>query len=67
MVEVAKRRSLYLLEVLIVSNQVEVIKAMQKAGFETKAVFEDHFILPDGELFDVTYMTLRLKPPEDEF
>ena len=66
-VEIAKRRSLFLLEVQIVSNQVEVIKSMQKIGFEQKTVFDDYFILPDGELRDITYMTLRLRSSDDDY
>jgi RimJ/RimL family protein N-acetyltransferase len=67
LVEIAKRRSLYLIEVQIVSNQVEVIKSFQRIGFEQKAVFEDYFILPDGELKDITYMTLRLRSSDDDY
>jgi acetyltransferase len=67
LVEIAKRRSLYILEVQIVSNQVEVIKSMQKIGFEQKTVFEDYFILPDGELKDITHMILRLRSPDDDY
>jgi acetyltransferase len=66
-VEIAKRRSLYLLEVQTVTELVHDIKAMQKAGFETKAVFEDYFMLPDGELRDIVLLTMKLRTTEDEF
>ncbi|MCI0521548.1 MAG: GNAT family N-acetyltransferase, partial [Chloroflexi bacterium] len=67
LVDLARRRSLYMLEVQIVSDQVEVIKAMHKAGFETVCTFEDYFILPDGELRDIAHLVLRLRTIEDEF
>ncbi len=67
LIEIAKRRSIYLLEVQSIRDLVYDIKAFQKAGFETKCVFEDYFILPDGELRDVVHLTLRLRTTEDEF
>lgn len=67
LIDLARRRSLYLLEVQIVSDQVAVIKAMHKAGFETVCTFEDYFMLPDGELRDIVHLILRLRTVEDEF
>ncbi len=56
-----------MLEVQIISEQVEVIKAMQKMGFQPVCTFEDYFMLPDGELRDVVHLVLRLRKVEDEF
>lgn len=67
LVEIAKRRSLYILEVQTVTELVHDIKAMQKTGFEIKCTFDDHFMLPDGELRDIVYMVMRLRAVEDEF
>lgn len=67
LIELARKRSIYLLEVQIVNEQVEVIKAMTKAGFENVCTFEDYFMLPDGELRDVVHLVLRLRRIEDEF
>lgn len=67
LIELARKRSLYLLEVHIVSDQVEVNKAMHKAGFEAVCTYEDYFMLPDGELRDVNHLILRLRTVEDEF
>jgi len=66
-IDIAKRRSIYLLEVQIVNEQVEVIKAMHKAGFELVCNFEDYFMLPDGELRDIAHLIMRLRRVEDEF
>ncbi|MBN1148760.1 MAG: GNAT family N-acetyltransferase [Anaerolineales bacterium] len=67
LIDLGRRRSLYILEVQIVSDQIEVIKAMRKAGFEIVCTFEDYFTLPDGELRDISHLILRLRAAEDEF
>ena len=66
-IEIARKRNIHLLEVQIISDQVEVIKAMQKVGFKPVCTFEDYFMLPDGELRDVVLLLLRLHKVEDEF
>jgi L-amino acid N-acyltransferase YncA len=67
LIDIAKRRSLYILEVEIVSDQTHIIKAFQNAGFELKCVFEDYFMLPDGELRDLAHLILRLRTEDDQF
>jgi RimJ/RimL family protein N-acetyltransferase len=67
LIDLAKRRSLYMLEVEIVSDQTHIIKAFQKAGFTLKCVFDDYFMLPDGELRDLAHLILRLRVEEDQF
>jgi len=67
LIDQARRRNLYLLEVQVVSPHADHIKAMQQVGFKTMCTFEDYFMKPDGDLVDVTYMTLRLRAPEQEF
>lgn len=60
-IDLAKRRSLYLLEVQIVSDQTPIIRAFQNYGFEIKTIYEDYFIFPDGDLADVAHLILHLK------
>lgn len=67
LVDIAKRRSLYLLEVQIVSNLVNDIKALQKAGFTINCTIGDYFMLPDGELRDIVQLLMRLRAEEEEF
>lgn len=67
LIDIARKRNIYLLEVQVVSDHVEVIKAFHKAGFETACTFEEYFLLPDGELRDVVHLILRLRRVEDEF
>jgi acetyltransferase len=67
LVDVARKRSIYIVDAQVVSDHVEVIKALQKAGFEALCSFEGYFMLPDGELRDVVHLMLRLRKTEDEF
>ncbi len=67
LIDVARKRSIYIVEAQVVIDHVEVIKALQKAGFESLCTFEDYFMLPDGELRDVVHLMLRLRRTEDEF
>jgi len=67
LIELARRRSLYLLDVFIVSDSTQLIRAFHNAGFETKCIIEDYFMLPDGGLKDINHMILRLRAAEEEF
>jgi L-amino acid N-acyltransferase YncA len=67
LIEHAKRRSLYILEVQVVRDLVNDIKAFQKAGFQIQCTFEDFFMMPDGELCDVVYLTHRLRAEAADF
>lgn len=67
LVELAKRHNLYLIEAQIPSDQTPIIRSFQNLGFEPKTVFDDYFMLPDGDLRDVTHLILRLRGSEDQF
>jgi len=67
LIDMAKKKSLYLLEVQVVRDLANDIKAMQKVGFEPCCTLEDYFMLPDGELRDTVVMILRLRNLEGEF
>ncbi len=67
LIDIAKRRSLYMLEVQAVRDLSNDIKAMEKVGFKVHCTFEDYYMLPDGELRDVVHMILRLRSQEGEF
>jgi len=67
LIEIARRRNLYLLEAQIVTDQAPVIKAFKNLGFTQQCVLEDYFMLPDGELRDVAHLVLRLREPGGEF
>lgn len=67
LIDLAKRRSIYMLEAQIISDQTSVIKAFQNLGFELKCILEDYFMLPDGELKDIAHLILRLRDVGEEF
>ena len=67
LVELARRRNLYVLEVDSPTDRTHDIKAFQNEGFQMKCVFEDYFMLPDGDLLDVARLVLRLRASEGQF
>ena len=67
LIELARKQNLYLLEGKVVANQVNVIKAFQNLGFKLQCTFEDYFMLPDGDLLDVVFLMLYLRPKGEEF
>jgi RimJ/RimL family protein N-acetyltransferase len=67
LIDLARRRNIFMIEAQIINDQTTTIKAFQKLGFEMKCVLEDYFILPDGELRDVAHLILRLRDSGGEF
>jgi L-amino acid N-acyltransferase YncA len=67
LIELAKKHNLYMLEAQIPSDQTPNIRSFQNLGFESKAHFDDYFMLPDGDLRDVTHLILRLRASDDQF
>jgi RimJ/RimL family protein N-acetyltransferase len=67
LIELAKRHNLHLLEVEIVSDQHHIIRSFQSLGFETRCIYEDYFMLPDGDLRDVAHLILKLRESEEQF
>jgi RimJ/RimL family protein N-acetyltransferase len=66
-IELARKRGLYLLEVQMVSDQSHYIKAFQNAGFVQKFNLEDYFMQPNGDLRDICLLMIRLRPSDEEF
>ncbi len=66
-IDIARKKGLFMLEVQVVSDQIEVIKAMKNSGFEKACTFENYFMFPDGELRDIIHLILHLRKVEDEF
>jgi len=67
LVDVARKQDLHILFAEAVTEQTRVIKAFQNQGFKLQTVYEDYYMLPDGDTRDVAVMMLHLKPPTDEF
>ncbi|MGE5224553.1 MAG: N-acetyltransferase family protein [Omnitrophica WOR_2 bacterium] len=67
LIDLAKRRSLHILEVEVVADQTNIIRAFQNAGFAVKCTFEEYFMLPDGDMHDLVHLILRLRSEDDQF
>lgn len=67
LIDLAKRRNIYLIDAQIINEQATVIRAFQNLGFVRKCILDDYFILPDGELRDVAHLILRLRESGEEF
>ena len=67
LIDLAKRRNIYMIEARIINEQATVIRAFQNLGFVRKCTLDDYFILPDGELRDVAHLILRLRDSGEEF
>jgi phosphinothricin acetyltransferase len=66
-IEIAKRRNLYILEARVIRDQVHVVRAFHNVGFTTKCVLEDFYMLPNGDLRDVDFMVMHLRSVDDKF
>jgi RimJ/RimL family protein N-acetyltransferase len=67
LIDLAKRRNIYMIEARIINEQATVIRAFQNLGFVRKCILDNYFILPDGELRDVAHLILRLRDSSEEF
>jgi RimJ/RimL family protein N-acetyltransferase len=67
LIDMAKRRNIYMIEAQIINEQATVIRAFQNLGFVRKCILDNYFILPDGELRDVAHLILRLRDTSEEF
>ncbi len=67
LIDLARKQDLHILVAEIVADQSKVIKAFKNLGFEQCAVYEDYFMLPDGDVRDVAVLMLPLRPSIDEF
>lgn len=67
LIDISKRRNIYMVEAQIINEQATVIRAFQNMGFVRKCILDNYFILPDGELRDVAHLILRLRDSSEEF
>ncbi|GAG00294.1 unnamed protein product, partial [marine sediment metagenome] len=67
LIDISKRRNIYMVEAQIINEQATVIRAFQNLGFVRKCILDNYFILPDGELRDVAHLILRLRDSTEEF
>ena len=67
LIELARKLGLDILMAEIVTDESKMIKAFGSLGFKTRATLDDYFMFPDGDLHDVSLMTMSLHPESDEF
>lgn len=67
LVDIARRRRLLMLQVRFIHDRTDDIRAFQNVGFVSKCIFEDAFMLPNGDLRDVVHLILRIRPANDDF
>jgi acetyltransferase len=67
LIEFARKQGLSILVVEVIASKTKVVRAFEKLGFIPRCTLDDFFMLPDGECTDVVFMTMQLKPREDEF
>lgn len=67
LIDMARKLDMRILIGEVIAEQTKVVRAFEQLGFESKAVLEDFFMLPDGDTCDVAYLVMNLKPKSDEF
>jgi L-amino acid N-acyltransferase YncA len=67
LVDFARRQGLSTLVAEIIADKTKVVRAFEQIGFVSQCMLEDYFMFPDGDCTDVVFMTMSLKPREDEF
>jgi hypothetical protein len=56
-----------MLEVETITDTPAIIATFQNVGFINKCVYEDFYMMPDGQIHDQVHMLLRLRGKEEEF
>jgi acetyltransferase len=67
LIDFARKQGLSTIIVEVIASKTKVVRAFEKLGFVPRCTLDDFFMLPDGECTDVVFMTMQLKPHEDEF
>jgi acetyltransferase len=67
LIEFARKQGLSTLVAEVIADKTKVVRAFEQMGFEARCTLEDYFMYPDGECSDIVFLTMRLKPREEEF
>jgi acetyltransferase len=67
LIEIARKRGLYMLEVETITDRPAIITSFRNVGFVNKCVYEDYYMMPDGQLHDQVHLLMRLRGKDDEF
>jgi acetyltransferase len=67
LIEFARKQGLSTLVAEVIADKTKVVRAFEQMGFVPRTTLEDYFMFPDGECTDIVFLTMRLKPREEEF
>jgi acetyltransferase len=67
LIDLARKQGLAILEVEVVADDANAVKAFEALGFKPEATLENGFLFPDGEAHDLVMLTLPLQAKLDEF
>jgi RimJ/RimL family protein N-acetyltransferase len=67
LIEMSRKEGLHWLQAEVFASQPKVIRAFEGLGFKRQCVFEDYFMLADGQTEDVVILLMRLLKRTDEF
>jgi acetyltransferase len=67
MIDIARKQGLDILTAEIITDFTKFVKAFEQLGFKTMCVLDDYFMFPDGDMCDITLLTLHLRTKTDEF
>jgi hypothetical protein len=67
MEEVARRLGLIFLKGEVLLDQIGLVKAFRRLGFDLRCTLDDYFIAPDNSTHDVTILLKRLVKVEYRF
>jgi L-amino acid N-acyltransferase YncA len=60
LIELARKEGLHWLQAEVFASRPKIVRAFEELGFERKCVYEDYFMLPDGDTEDVVVLLMRL-------
>lgn len=66
MFEVAKKIDLKFLKAEVILDQLKVVKAFRRLGFDLRCTLDDYFLRKDGVTHDIALMVKRLARAEEE-
>lgn len=67
LIEFARKQGLSTLIAEVIADKTKVVRAFEQMGFQPRCMLEDYFMFPDGECADIVFLTMQLKPREEEF
>lgn len=67
MIDLARKQGLSILTAEVITDFTKFVKAFEQLGFKPMCVLNDYFMFPDGDLCDIVFLMMNLRPKTDEF